>query len=462
MNASGGGASYAKEIFATLIESAPSDAFLEPVRLVVDDQTALQGRKGLDEGGRGCACASEGTVFVSRALLEGPATRIKGVLAHELGHVHLLQHGDENHSEREADEVARRLFRVDVGYDEDDVQTSGPGQRPRPARLDRRQNPGRAHADGCVVRSNPSATQSLAGSIDIRHEIEPDGKNVTVIAEIDGKQIGELFAGYSEARPGTLKALTVNVFPKYRRRGVASAMYECAEGALGARFAPSGAQSASAKSFWKARAKRGATPNPSATAALSELAEQDTGDFGEFYSDDPEELRESGEVRHGRKVVWVGSPGKMVEVDRNFVAPIQGNQFDPQKLAAVAEAVRDQSAPTESGKPVLYVGYGTVQFVTQSDIDEAGQYEDDEWPLDRDLDESDIGKLFYTMRDGNHRTFGALIGGETKVWMNLDANQLQDVIAWRARRKTPLPEYLAKNKSHLKLMKLLDEKLRND
>lgn len=141
----------AKKVFKELVERAPGNTFKRPVHLVVDDETALQGRVGLDEGGRACAAATADTVYISRALLNGRNDlRLRGVLAHELGHVHLLQHGNEGHSERAADEAARQLLGVVVGYDEDDVQTSGPGTHPRPAHLDRRRNPGHDHGD-CVL-----------------------------------------------------------------------------------------------------------------------------------------------------------------------------------------------------------------------------------------------------------------------------------------------------------------------
>ncbi len=204
--------------------------------------------------------------------------------------------------------------------------------------------------------------------------------------------------------------------------------------------------------------------NPSNTAALAESIEDVDGDFDEHFGDDPDEVLEQGEVRYGRKVIWVGSEGKMVEIDRHYVVAVQGNIFYPNKLAAVAQAVRDSTGPSESGKPVLYVGYGTVMLIDANTVAEsnAGANEEDTIPLERPLDESDIGKLLYVVRNGNHRTFGALIGGETKVWMEIFPTQMQDVDEWRNRRKRPLPAYVSKNKRHMKLMKLLDEKLRND
>jgi hypothetical protein len=70
-------------------------------------------------------------------------------LLHELAHVHLLQLGIEDHTEREADEVAKTLWGITIRYDAEDVQTIGPGTSPRPAHLDSRASSRKA------VRSNP-------------------------------------------------------------------------------------------------------------------------------------------------------------------------------------------------------------------------------------------------------------------------------------------------------------------
>lgn len=137
------------------------------VALVVDEGTALAGRS---PDGRGRAATDinddgSATVYIVPRLLDEGHERQCGVLAHELGHVHLLQRACavreaaegnpgglrlakrlEEHSERGADSVAEQLFDVNISYDDEDIQTTGPGARPRPARLDR------------PLRKNPSAT----------------------------------------------------------------------------------------------------------------------------------------------------------------------------------------------------------------------------------------------------------------------------------------------------------------
>lgn len=103
-------------------------------KLVVDEDTALAGR---DPCSRRAFAATDGhTVFVRPSLAEQSPERIDGVLMHELGHVILIQHGHEEHTERDCDACAEGAFGVAIRYDDEDVQTTGRGRRPRPAHLD--------------------------------------------------------------------------------------------------------------------------------------------------------------------------------------------------------------------------------------------------------------------------------------------------------------------------------------
>jgi hypothetical protein len=134
---------YVRGVFASLMASAPEGTFTAPVKLVLDDETALAGRTSLR-----ARAASEvledgtGVVYIAEVMLDDDKYRQQGVLAHELGHVFLLQSGNEDHSERDADDIALTLFGRRINYDRDDIQTVGPGQHPRPQHLDARSNPG--------------------------------------------------------------------------------------------------------------------------------------------------------------------------------------------------------------------------------------------------------------------------------------------------------------------------------
>lgn len=102
--------------------------------LVVDEEAALAGRD--PRSPRAFAATDGETVFVRPKLAEQSPERIDGVLMHEIGHVILIQSGCEEHTERECDACAEGAFGVAICYDEDDVQTTGFGARPRPAHLD--------------------------------------------------------------------------------------------------------------------------------------------------------------------------------------------------------------------------------------------------------------------------------------------------------------------------------------
>ena len=75
-------------------------------------------------------------IGVNPKLLDAELVRMQGVLMHEFGHAVLISLGHEEHSEREADLAAERLFKQHIYYDDDDVQTIAAGERPRPMYLD--------------------------------------------------------------------------------------------------------------------------------------------------------------------------------------------------------------------------------------------------------------------------------------------------------------------------------------
>lgn len=77
---------------------------------------------------------SDGTVNLMEAALAGPAGRVEGLLAHELGHA-LDADATRPYAERRADALAKRVLGVPVRYDDGDVQNLHRGVTPRPARL---------------------------------------------------------------------------------------------------------------------------------------------------------------------------------------------------------------------------------------------------------------------------------------------------------------------------------------
>lgn len=206
--------------------------------------------------------------------------------------------------------------------------------------------------------------------------------------------------------------------------------------------------------------------NPSDTESLKALVETGmSDDIEDFYSGDPEGIRLLGNaVRHGSRVEWVGYKGKLIRIDPEYTRSIEGNIFDREKLSAISKSVMEAGRARRE-HPVLFVGYGSVSLIDDTAIKEDQDYfKYREIKPDRPLDDRDKGKLMYTIRDGNHRVFGSLIGGERDVWIHLAANDLQSVDEYReAKKKRKLKEF---TKSHgprwVKLLSMLDAKLKND
>jgi hypothetical protein len=219
--------------------------------------------------------------------------------------------------------------------------------------------------------------------------------------------------------------------------------------------------------------------NPTHLPYLVLLAEEGWGELEDYYP-----ATAAGEMEvfdqnlyRGRNVIWDGIDGRMVRVDPDYITHIWGNIFDADKLAAVANGIR-----LADDRLVFTAPYGTVSVVTPGSIRESIEYADDEGldrPLstgDGDLDAwivspeayleayigraedydteaefvaermdrerimnellaeavedawGDLGELTFTVRDGNHRAFGALVAGEPYIWMILEENEYQDVM----------------------------------
>lgn len=203
--------------------------------------------------------------------------------------------------------------------------------------------------------------------------------------------------------------------------------------------------------------------NPSDTQALRSMIEGDRGrgrdeDITDFFGLTEQQARKLGDtIRRGLKTNWVGGARSIVQVDPDYVRAVPGNIFYPDKLAAVADAV-------ESGqRPTFVVGYADVTLIDKTSVEEDRElFESGELMSDRPFEESDIGKLKFQIRDGNHRVFGALIGGETKVWVDLEGNRLQEVNEYReAKKAKKLAEYKkAYGPRYVKMMVALDKLLR--
>jgi len=74
-------------------------------------------------------------VYVHPRFDRLPVECREGLLRHELAHVLLHEEGRPEHSEQDADDFAARRWGDRINYDDNDVQTIGPGAHPRPAHL---------------------------------------------------------------------------------------------------------------------------------------------------------------------------------------------------------------------------------------------------------------------------------------------------------------------------------------
>lgn len=193
--------------------------------------------------------------------------------------------------------------------------------------------------------------------------------------------------------------------------------------------------------------------NPGDVEWLEDLAEEGEGYFDDYYPVSAAGEMEPSDPYYGRNVIWDGIDGRMMRVGPRYARAIEGNIFDPDKLAAVRDGILEAE-----DRVVLTAPYGTASVVTPQDVKESIEYandypdyvlttgddeldrwlvEGDNYILRHDLqqrlavavarNEGDLGEIIFTFRDGNHRAFGAFAAGEPYVYAILEDNQFQDL-----------------------------------
>jgi hypothetical protein len=85
----------------------------------------------------GLVADDEANIIVAPKIEDESDAVIHALLRHELAHGILLYHGHEDHSERDADELAEAVWGDRIHYDHRDVQTLAHGKWPRPGHLHR-------------------------------------------------------------------------------------------------------------------------------------------------------------------------------------------------------------------------------------------------------------------------------------------------------------------------------------
>ena len=146
---------------------------------------------------------------------------------------------------------------------------------------------------------------------------------------------------------------------------------------------------------------------------------------------------------HSSNFIWVGVPGRMLRIKPNEVGnvhPVEGNIFYEDKLCAVMEApsIYDFKIP-------LYCGYCEVYVFDCDDV--LGAYSET-YDLDYyTADPDDVGEIIIQLKDGNHRTIGAL-ASDSDAFVQISDNQFQEYERWCAEGKPTsnvLLEWLDKN-----------------
>ena len=196
-------------------------------------------------------------------------------------------------------------------------------------------------------------------------------------------------------------------------------------------------------------------------AALASDALASHSDFAEHYRRDWTPTKGLVPMQ-GHNVTWWVEPGEAIWVKAEYLRPTSGNIFYEDKLGAISRAVRNAEESLSFLAP-----FGYVEVIGPSDIAESimsaewhpgrawttGDEELDEWLVDpeayiedRGYDEEeaieiraemgemlteavrdgwgDLGELYGTVQDGNHRAFGSILGGEEQVAIRVHNNSM--------------------------------------
>jgi hypothetical protein len=122
------------ELFDELVAHVQSQYPDFICELHCNDKKALDGRTS-KRAHAACDARSGESIYVAHKIYDADYNRYAAILMHELAHALLIQAGDEDHSEQDADDVAEELFGHRISYDKDDVQTLKKGTYPRPRHL---------------------------------------------------------------------------------------------------------------------------------------------------------------------------------------------------------------------------------------------------------------------------------------------------------------------------------------
>lgn len=207
-------------------------------------------------------------------------------------------------------------------------------------------------------------------------------------------------------------------------------------------------------------------------AGLETEVDHDFVDEVRSWSPSEEEI-DDGDIYAGDSVRWIGIQGRMMKLPWDQIASSPMNPFDPRKVSAFQDMIERGERPLLYAPPVyldritlddvresqqaaereeLAEAYGMTRPYTTGDeeLDEFlkdeeeflsiyAEDEDDEEVMRADMllraeravsdQDGDLGKIVGTLRDGNHRAFGAQLAGEDEVWVTVRMqNPEQDML----------------------------------
>ena len=152
------------------------------------------------------------------------------------------------------------------------------------------------------------------------------------------------------------------------------------------------------------------------------------GDPEKFLEEHPKEFYNYFYLKN---FIFIGPKGRCLKIYADDLVPLEGNIFYDEKLKAVAEApnVFDFKIP-------FFVGFVDLFSLDCDEILEFTEQklEDGDEDLRYDdflhLTSEDVDNIFFQLRDGNHRSWGALLSGEEHIYAQVYQNTYQDYVDW--------------------------------
>ena len=152
------------------------------------------------------------------------------------------------------------------------------------------------------------------------------------------------------------------------------------------------------------------------------------GDPEKFLEEHPKEFYNHLSLRN---FIFIGPKGRCLRIYAEDLVPLQGNIFYEKKLKAVAESpnVFDFKIPFFVGFVDLFsLDCDEILEFTEQKLeygDEDLRYEDF-----LHLTSEDVDNIFFQLRDGNHRSWGALLSGEEYIYAQVYENTYQAYANW--------------------------------